>query len=99
MEFYKILVHLNATFLIPNFHFHSIWRDPRPADSLFSLLREQQSYGFLAVPTEKRLRAIQREMVKPYYDKKDEAKLAAQEAAFAAPKLPVPVDPSFLAAT
>ncbi|CAB4276850.1 unnamed protein product [Prunus armeniaca] len=38
---------------------------------------------------EKRLRAIRREMVEPYYDKKDEAKLAAQEAALAAPKLPV----------
>ena len=38
---------------------------------------------------EKRLRAIRREMVEPYYEKKDEAKLAAQEAALAAPKLPV----------
>lgn len=28
-------------------------------------------------------------MVDPYYDKKDEAKFAAQEAALAAPKLPV----------
>ncbi|KAE9461534.1 hypothetical protein C3L33_06557, partial [Rhododendron williamsianum] len=38
---------------------------------------------------EKRLKAIRREIVKPLYDKKDEAKLAAQEAALAAPKLPV----------
>ncbi|KAJ0018567.1 hypothetical protein Pint_11782 [Pistacia integerrima] len=38
---------------------------------------------------EKRLRAIRRELVTPLYDKKDEAKLAAQEAALAAPKLPV----------
>jgi hypothetical protein len=37
---------------------------------------------------EKRLRAIRREMVEPYYDNKDVAKLAAQEAALAAPKLP-----------
>ncbi|XP_059438939.1 uncharacterized protein LOC132171968 [Corylus avellana] len=36
----------------------------------------------------KRLRAIRREMVEPYYDNKDVAKLAAQEAALAAPKLP-----------
>ncbi|XP_022728130.1 uncharacterized protein LOC111283774 [Durio zibethinus] len=38
---------------------------------------------------EKRLRAIRREIVEPFYQKKDEAKLAAQEAALAAPKLPV----------
>lgn len=38
---------------------------------------------------EKRLRAIRREIVEPFYDKKDAAKLAAQEAALAAPKLPV----------
>ncbi|KAJ0080931.1 hypothetical protein Patl1_11985 [Pistacia atlantica] len=38
---------------------------------------------------EKRLRAIRRELVTPLYDKKDEAKFAAQEAALAAPKLPV----------
>ncbi|KAM7500416.1 hypothetical protein LguiA_024830 [Lonicera macranthoides] len=38
---------------------------------------------------EKRLRAIRREMVEPLYEKKDVAKLAAQEAALAAPKLPV----------
>ncbi|KAF5729240.1 hypothetical protein HS088_TW21G01400 [Tripterygium wilfordii] len=38
---------------------------------------------------EKRLRAIKREIVEPFYDKKDAAKLAAQEAALAAPKLPV----------
>ncbi|XP_061342459.1 uncharacterized protein LOC133288660 [Gastrolobium bilobum] len=36
---------------------------------------------------EKRLRAIRREIVEPYYDKKEAAKLAAQEAALAAPKL------------
>ncbi|XP_041992859.1 uncharacterized protein LOC121743598 [Salvia splendens] len=38
---------------------------------------------------EKRLRSIRREMVEPIYDKKDAAKLAIQEAALAAPKLPV----------
>ncbi|CAL0324804.1 unnamed protein product [Lupinus luteus] len=38
---------------------------------------------------EKRLRAIRREIVEPLYEKKDAAKLAAQEAALAAPKLPV----------
>ncbi|KAH9747086.1 hypothetical protein WN944_011756 [Citrus x changshan-huyou] len=38
---------------------------------------------------EKRLRAIRREIVEPFYEKKDEAKFAAQEAALAAPKLPV----------
>lgn len=38
---------------------------------------------------EKRLRAIRREIVEPFYDKKEAAKLAAQEAALAAPKLPV----------
>ncbi|OIW00687.1 hypothetical protein TanjilG_09656 [Lupinus angustifolius] len=40
---------------------------------------------------EKRLRAIRREIVEPLYEKKDAAKLAAQEAALAAPKLPVRV--------
>ncbi|GAB4829478.1 hypothetical protein Ancab_019151 [Ancistrocladus abbreviatus] len=39
---------------------------------------------------EKRLRAIRREIVQPFYDNKEAAKLAAQEAALAAPKLPVP---------
>ncbi|XP_020207295.1 uncharacterized protein LOC109792310 [Cajanus cajan] len=39
---------------------------------------------------EKRLRAIRREIVEPFYDKKEAAKLAAQEAALAAPKLPLP---------
>jgi len=39
---------------------------------------------------EKRLRAIRREIVEPFYDKKEAAKLAAQEAALAAPKLPIP---------
>ncbi|XP_022978967.1 uncharacterized protein LOC111478758 [Cucurbita maxima] len=42
---------------------------------------------------EKRLRAIRRDMVDPFYDKKDAAKLAAQEAALAAPKLPVRPSP------
>lgn len=42
---------------------------------------------------EKRLRAIRREIVEPFYDKKDGAKLAAQEAALAAPKLPVKPSP------
>ncbi|CAM8971550.1 hypothetical protein QQ045_030107 [Rhodiola kirilowii] len=37
----------------------------------------------------KRLRAIKRDMVEPYYEKKDEAKQTALEAALAAPKLPV----------
>ncbi|KAL0400992.1 UNVERIFIED_CONTAM: hypothetical protein Slati_4129100 [Sesamum latifolium] len=43
---------------------------------------------------EKRLRAIRRELVEPIYEKKDAAKLAAQEAALAAPKLPVRSAPS-----
>lgn len=38
---------------------------------------------------EKRLRAIRREIVEPLYEKKEAAKLAAQEAALSAPKLPV----------
>ncbi|XP_047308646.1 uncharacterized protein LOC124912128 [Impatiens glandulifera] len=40
---------------------------------------------------EKRLRAIRREIVKkePFYENKEAAKLAAQEAALSAPKLPV----------
>lgn len=38
---------------------------------------------------EKRLRAIRREIVEPLYQKKEDAKLAVQEAAFNAPKLPV----------
>ena len=37
---------------------------------------------------EKRLRAIRREIVEPFYQKKDEAKFAAQKAALATPKLP-----------
>ena len=37
---------------------------------------------------EKRLRAIRREIVEPFYQKKEDAKLAALEAALAAPKLP-----------
>ncbi|KZV37248.1 hypothetical protein F511_24873 [Dorcoceras hygrometricum] len=43
---------------------------------------------------EKRLRAIRRELVEPFYDKKEAAKLAAQEAALAAPKLPVKASPA-----
>ncbi|XP_054778529.1 uncharacterized protein LOC129286605 [Prosopis cineraria] len=43
---------------------------------------------------EKRLRAIRREIVEPFYDKKEAAKLAAQEAALAAPKLPVRQPPN-----
>ncbi|KAJ4838722.1 hypothetical protein Tsubulata_023248 [Turnera subulata] len=42
---------------------------------------------------EKRLRAIRRDMVEPFYDKKDAAKLAALEAALSAPKLPVKPSP------
>lgn len=38
---------------------------------------------------EKRLRAIRREIVEPFYDKKEAAMLAAQEAALAEPKLQV----------
>ncbi|KAF8369756.1 hypothetical protein HHK36_032220 [Tetracentron sinense] len=38
---------------------------------------------------EKRLRSIRREIVEPFYEKKDVAKLAVQDAALAAPKLPV----------
>ncbi|KAL8229374.1 hypothetical protein R6Q57_014274 [Mikania cordata] len=37
---------------------------------------------------EKRLRAIKREMVAPLYEKKEEAKLQALQAALNAPKLP-----------
>ncbi|XP_057971500.1 uncharacterized protein LOC131160151 [Malania oleifera] len=47
---------------------------------------------------EKRLRAIRREIVEPFYEKKDAAKLAAQEAALAAPKLPVRPTPDTSAA-
>ena len=43
---------------------------------------------------EKRLRAIRREIVEPLYETKDAAKLAAQEAALAAPKVPVRLPPS-----
>ncbi|KAK8940477.1 hypothetical protein KSP39_PZI010036 [Platanthera zijinensis] len=39
----------------------------------------------------KRLRSLRREIVEPFYDKKEAAKLAAQELALAAPKLPVRV--------
>ncbi|KAL4567832.1 hypothetical protein LXL04_023427 [Taraxacum kok-saghyz] len=42
---------------------------------------------------EKRLRAIRREMVEPLYEKKEEAKFAALEAALNAPKLPVRTRP------
>ncbi|KAJ0974672.1 hypothetical protein J5N97_016637 [Dioscorea zingiberensis] len=37
----------------------------------------------------KRLRTLRREIAEPFYENKDSAKLAAQEAALAAPKLPV----------
>eukprot|EP00262_Sarcandra_glabra_P000560 TRINITY_DN1065_c0_g1_i2.p1 TRINITY_DN1065_c0_g1~~TRINITY_DN1065_c0_g1_i2.p1 ORF type:complete len:115 (+),score=20.53 TRINITY_DN1065_c0_g1_i2:135-479(+) len=37
----------------------------------------------------KRLRTLRREIVKPFYEIKETAKLAAQEAALAAPKVPV----------
>ena len=39
--------------------------------------------------TQRRLRTLRRELAQPFYDKKEVAKLAAQEAALAAPKLPV----------
>ncbi|XP_068653987.1 uncharacterized protein [Aristolochia californica] len=39
---------------------------------------------------EKRLRAIRREIVQPFYDAKEAAKLAAQEAALNAPKVQAP---------
>lgn len=48
---------------------------------------------------EKRLRAIRRDLVEPFYDKKDEAKLAALEAALSAPKLPVKPSPFNSSAT
>lgn len=38
---------------------------------------------------EKRLRTLRREIVEPFYDEKQAAKLAAQAAALAAPPLPV----------
>ncbi|KAL5978748.1 hypothetical protein ACLOJK_029865 [Asimina triloba] len=38
----------------------------------------------------KRLRTLRREIAQPFYDTKEAAKLAAQEAALNAPKLPVP---------
>ncbi|KAK2967727.1 hypothetical protein RJ640_028458 [Escallonia rubra] len=41
---------------------------------------------------EKRLRAIRREIVEPIYEKKEAAKLVAQEAALNAPKLPVHIE-------
>ncbi|MBA0810787.1 hypothetical protein Gohar_002746 [Gossypium harknessii] len=43
---------------------------------------------------EKRLRAIRREIVEPFYQKKDEAKMAAIEAALAASKLPASSPPA-----
>lgn len=42
----------------------------------------------------KRLRTLRREIAEPFYDKKEAAKLAAQEAALAAPKLPVRTQPA-----
>ncbi|XP_078175984.1 uncharacterized protein LOC144569484 [Carex rostrata] len=41
----------------------------------------------------KRLRTLRREIAEPFYEKKEEAKLAAQEAALAADKLPVRLPP------
>jgi hypothetical protein len=41
----------------------------------------------------KRLRTIRREIAEPFYEKKEAAKLAAQEAALAADKLPVRLPP------
>lgn len=41
-----------------------------------------------------RLKAVRRELAEPIYDKKELAKLAATEAALAAPKLPVKPTPS-----
>eukprot|EP00268_Persea_americana_P068306 TRINITY_DN94_c1_g1_i1.p1 TRINITY_DN94_c1_g1~~TRINITY_DN94_c1_g1_i1.p1 ORF type:complete len:109 (-),score=30.53 TRINITY_DN94_c1_g1_i1:261-587(-) len=38
----------------------------------------------------KRLRTLRREIVQPLYDEKEAAKLAVQEAALHAPKLPIP---------
>ncbi|OVA12913.1 hypothetical protein BVC80_1803g40 [Macleaya cordata] len=38
---------------------------------------------------EKRLRTLRREIAEPFHEKKEVAKLAAQDAALAAPKLPV----------
>ncbi|GLJ53663.1 hypothetical protein SUGI_1144640 [Cryptomeria japonica] len=39
----------------------------------------------------RRLRTLRREIAEPFYDKKEQAKLAAQEAALAAPKLEIPL--------
>ncbi|XP_078437826.1 uncharacterized protein LOC144708400 [Wolffia australiana] len=39
---------------------------------------------------QRRLRTLRRDLAQPFYDKKDAAKIAAQEAALEAPKLPVP---------
>jgi hypothetical protein len=41
----------------------------------------------------KRLRTIRREIAEPFYEKKEAAKLAAQEAALAADNLPVRLPP------
>lgn len=38
----------------------------------------------------RRLRTLRREIAEPFYEKKEQAKLAAQEAALAAPKLEIP---------
>ncbi|KAL1540667.1 hypothetical protein AAHA92_24984 [Salvia divinorum] len=45
--------------------------------------------NLIRLKTEKRLKSIRREMVKPIYDKKNAAKIAIQEAALAAPKPPL----------
>ncbi|XP_058072280.1 uncharacterized protein LOC131221150 [Magnolia sinica] len=46
---------------------------------------------------QKRLRTLRREIVQPFYDNKEAAKLAVQEAALNAPKLPIP--PSYISTT
>lgn len=38
---------------------------------------------------QRRLRTLRRDLAQPFYDKKEESKLAAQQAALAAPKVPV----------
>ncbi|CAA6669847.1 unnamed protein product [Spirodela intermedia] len=40
---------------------------------------------------QRRLRTLRRDLAQPFYDKKETSKLAAQQAALAAPKLPVRV--------
>lgn len=40
----------------------------------------------------RRLRTLRRDIAEPFYEKKEQAKLAAQEAALAAPKLEIPTN-------